>query len=303
MRRMSTVFLGVGLCLLALGGCESTGDGGTGGTPRSGPAPAKATTARARYETRKMGTGAEFSAGEKAKMGAAWQAYLDHSPAWPELREGWIGIGPAATDILVDNLLRALFVAMLTNRPEEVDRARYELIRLGDRAVPTVTGILLEPSYRDPDTGEERRLSTDLASELVNLLLVARAEAPLEDLVDSEAPSIRRAALDALGQIGEERGIAAVLRVLTRSGDWIDRVAAAKALKYGHDPRATKALLDALTDSEDMVAIEAARSLAIRGDVEAAPRLDALREEARAKGNHRLAAAFGAAAKAIREKP
>jgi HEAT repeat protein len=138
-----------------------------------------------------------------------------------------------------------------------------------------------------------------MTTELVDLLKIAQAENQLMDLGRSDVPSVRRAAFDALGQLRQPDGIALLVRALGSSSDWIDRVTAAKALCYSRTPEGARALTVALRDSEDLVAIEAARSLAIRAEKSAVGELLARRDAARAADNLRLAAAFGAAAKAI----
>jgi len=295
--------LAIALFILVPGlvGCAS--NGGSARPSRDGPRPSAGRPAP--REASRPGTGEEFTEDEKALMEQAFRAFKDDAPDWPARRNQWLGLGEKARNVLVENLLRAMVLARLANYPEGADRARLELIYLGSLAIPTVAGVLSDPMWVNPSTGEAERLPTEIQTELTELLLVNGESAvpALTRLAKSDVASVRRNAYDALGRMESPEGLALLVRVLGGSGDWIDRVRAAGALgRYRDEPRATDALVRALDDGEEQVVKEAARGLVRQGATAAIPALERRRAEARAAENLRLSAALGEAARLLRSE-
>ncbi len=258
-------------------------------------------TERTPVSTR-AGTGETFTPAQRATMETAWAAFKRNSPGWPVLRDRWIELGEKPTNVLVENLLRAMVLSRLGNYPEGFDRARKELILLGAKAVPTVAGALERGVWYSAAEKREVPLPAGVVVDLTELLAIAGSPSVpwLADLCSHRQATIRRAAAKALGQIGDPEGLEAVFRMLAGGGDWADRMAAANALGYSRSARAVDPLIRALRDPDSSVVQEAARSLARLGAREAIPALETRREEARAEGNHKVAAACGAAAQVLR---
>jgi len=293
------------LLLAAALGCaapaqQPNGGGKAAKAPAKKPAkPANSDRDRAGQEA---GIGAEFTAGERAKMEVAWEAFKDESPTWPALRDDWFAMGGKARETLIENLLRAMILSRLANWPQGALRARNELIRLGPDVVPLVEGVLATASFYDPGQRRVVRLATEVQNELNELLLVnGEASVPaLVRLSSSEVAGVRRNALDALGRLKTEEGVRVLTRALSTQAHWIDRMTAARALGYGTSPAATNALVAALNDRDETVVIEAARALARQGARSAIPALERREQRAKAEDDYKVSRACRDAAKIIR---
>lgn len=304
-------YLSIALLLLIPVACATGGSGGssTSAAPKEKPADSPKSTRQeapppAPGEAPLRAEKAEFTTAQKTKMDYAWKAFKDGSPGWPALRDEWVSFGPAATDVLVENLLRAMIAANFRNYPEGYARARYELGLLGDLAVPTLAGVLEHPYVADPRTKKQTPLSTDVVTEVIDLLVVAGPPAVpyLSRLTASEHPSVRRGAVDALGKIKDPEGVPAILYLLKNGEDWIDRMIAARAAGYFDTPATVDGLVKALYDKDDAVIQEAARSLARIGNPAALPALERRRQEARGESNLKVSGACGSAVRLIRER-
>ncbi len=281
--RRSTGVLAVLVLLLPLAGaCSSTAGGGGPGGGGDGKA--------------------AFTPEERAVMDTAWRAFKKADPAWPAHRDRWVALGEQATGALVENLYRAMLISRLNNAPEWYDRARKDLLFLGPRAVPTLTGVLLRPEWEDPKTGEAVPLPAEALSELVEILVIAApASIPaLAGVVEDGKPAARRAAATGLGRIGEPSCVPPLARMLAGGADWIDRLTAASALGFVKGAESEDALIAALGDPDGSVVQETARALARLRSARAVGALEARRARAQAAGDHAVAAACGSAVKAIR---
>jgi hypothetical protein len=295
--------LSLTLALLLLVACESNGEAGKKSTPRDGkPGETGGGSSGRKKPTPRPGTGEEFTAEERATMELAWKAFKEESPDWPLSRDDWVALGPKATNTLIENLFRVMVAARIRNSPKWYDLSRRELILLGPTTVPTLSGILEDGRFWDPATKQDRALPAGVVTDVVEILVAAGPSAvePLIGLLTHENATVRRKSAVALGQIRDPKGLAPLTEMLRTGKDWADRMTAAQALSYFRSPTATKALVTALDDPDESVVKEAARSLARMGARSALPALDARRRKARAAENHRLSAALGAAANAIR---
>ncbi len=283
--------------LLLAGGCEGTaGSGSTGeSTP---PAPAATTS------TGLTGPGIadEYGPDAKRKMDVAWQAFKDDAPEWPYLRQEWISIGRRATSTLVENLYGAMLISAAGNFTEGYDRARGELILLGELAVPTLAAVLEKGTIYDPRTRSDLRMPTGMVSATTDIIAMSRGFAVpyLAKLTRKDRPTIRRSAAAGLGQTGARSAVAPLTKVLEGASEWSERMVAARALGNLRFPESEAALIRALEDTDAEVVEVAARSLAQHKAHSALPALDNRRQRAQAAGRHQIAAACGAAAKAIR---
>jgi hypothetical protein len=234
-------------------------------------------------------------------MNAAWEAFVKESPEWPRHREEWLSMGTRAANTLVENLFRTMVLSRLRNFPRGYDICRKELILLGAIAVPTLTGVLRDPHFRDPRSGRRERLPTGIVTDVADVLAYSAPASvrPLAGLLSSPVPSVRRGAAAALGKT-KDPGALPPLTDMLDGGEWIDRIAAAQALGHLGNPGGVGPLVSALNDSEDLVVEEAARALARLRARSAVGALDARRARAQDDGKYSVAAACGAAAKAIR---
>jgi HEAT repeat protein len=110
------------------------------------------------------------------------------------------------------------------------------------------------------------------------LVLVMRADKALAifqvaHLSDDHRLNVRRAAIMALGQIGEQRVIPYVMKILNnRRENYRLRLAAAECLGKLGDPKATTPLVDILTDEREnslYLKESAAKALGMLGDIRA----------------------------------
>jgi len=288
--------------------CESSGGGSTpdpgrgGSTNSAADSPSGGGETSSRAASPRAGTGAEFTEEQRALIDSALRAFRKDERDWPSLRNEWIAIGPGATIVLVETLIKYMVAAHVGNFPEGYDRVRRELLLLGDRAVPTLAAILKKPNWVDPQ-GRQENLPTGMINELIEIMMVSTSAAMphlLELAQSGSTASVRRGSILALGRIGDPEGISICIRQLQRGADWPERMVAARALAQTKEDRATRALIAGLEDEDTTVAQECARSLAVQQAQEALPALDRRREQARTAQDYRLAAACGSAAKAIR---
>jgi len=304
MRRVAAIVL-----LAAALGCAapaeqptSGGNGAKASAKKPAGQSAKKTTSDRERADQQAGQGKEFTAGERAKMEVAWEAFKDESPTWPAMRDDWFAMGGKARLSLIENLLRAMILSRLANWPQGAVRARSELIKLGPDIIPMVAGILEDPKFYDPGQRRVVRLATEVQNELTELLLVnGEASVPaLIRLSSSEVAGVRRSAMDALGRLKTEEAVQILTKRLRTEKHWIDRMTAARALGYGMSPAATRALIAALDDRDETVVIEAARALVRQGARSALPALERRENQARAADDYKVGRACRDAAKIIR---
>ena len=250
----------------------------------------------------KPGAGEGFTAEERATMEVAWKAFVDDSPNWPLYRDDWVSIGPEATNTLVENLFRAMVLAYLRNFPEGYDRAKKELILMGPASVATCMGILERGTYWDPESKAEKPLPSGLVTNITECLVAIGAPSvtPLIGLLGNDSAAVRRASALALGKIRDPRGLQPIMEVLREADEWADRMIAARAVGSFGTPEATRALVAALSDRDESVVAEVARSLAAMKSEVAVPALEKREKKAREAGEFRVERACRAAVKSIR---
>ncbi len=208
-----------------------------------------------------------------------WRAWLDEAPDWNERRAACLKEDAART-FLVENLAAVLLgsyarselAAHTSARHGLFERARAELVILGEASVPTLMELHL---IGDGATAF-------LTSEVLMSIGVPAIPACLASMDRPEEQS-RRRAVNLLGQLPygydlEPEVRTALAACLAQDGDWLVRKTAAAAIarRGGRDSNlypARNALARALHDSDEGVAGEAAMGLASLQDPRAVPDL------------------------------
>jgi HEAT repeat protein len=228
---------------------------------------------------------ATLTADDKRAFTDAWRHFLDRSPLWPSRRRAWLARGGAADQVLAENLFRYFWAMSFQARADEVDRVAREASHVGAVAVPyfgrplVVDSIPLKEPLRvkveDPD--DPKKSHFKMVSELQMDDITRRDAAtvlgeigepavPLlarDDVLVTGRPATRRHAARALGRIGSDAAVDALVAVLVRGTDWQDRAAIVAGLGAAlPHPRARAALEQARQDSDPFVRRKAEEALA-----------------------------------------
>ena len=208
-----------------------------------------------------------------------WSAWLARDPEWSRFRER------AREDhdlrvFLVDNLMRHMLQSFGDDRIAKqgdtrlgpFERARAELLRFPEEAVPRLTELLA--------------IGNGTASELAASMLEEigqPAVLPVLGLLARQEPQARRASADLLGRLPHARARegevqARLIAALESDPDWLVRAKAALAVgSRGSRDTTTQvaraALCRALGDSDQSVGVRAVRGLAMLNDPAAVPAL------------------------------
>ncbi len=273
-------FTPAALIPILLTACASTGDGGEVRTgwaryaeeapPPPGPlqgALSVPTPSVRPYPER------EFTAEEKAFFDSAWSAFKVDAPEWPDLKERWRAVGPEAEGLLAWNLYRGMVAARAGGALRLSERARKELVLMGEAAVPALVAGLSVRAVRRED-GEEIRVGQEVLHEAAGALsVIGAASVPgLMDIAGSGEKVVAREAVGALGNIGDPRSEALLLR-LADDPDAETRAAAVLALRRFGDGAARGRLVAALEDPDSFVAQRAAQALVTEKRTDAVPDL------------------------------
>ena len=229
-------------------------------------------------------SGASGGAGERpAEIPAAhrelWQAWTTEAPDWPARREQFLR-DQALTRFFVENLTRELVQAYLGGELSRAhdgtsgryDRARAELIVLGEHAVPTVSELMVLGD------GSVALVCAELLEDIG-----AGAVPYVAGLLEREdAPARRRAAL-LLADLPRTPAVEAEVQeslaaCLREDADWAVRAASARALSIRGARSldlapSRSALSAALADPDEAVSSAAAAGLGRLGDRKAIPAL------------------------------
>ena len=208
-----------------------------------------------------------------------WSAWVQRDPAWSERSEA-LAEDERLRGFFVDNLLRFMlqsyargaFTQSLDGRLGDFERARGELLRRRQEALPRLVELLAIGN------GQASELAASMLEEIGH-----DSVAGVSALLARQEPDARRRAADLLGRLpharGEEPGVrAALIGVLESDPDWLVRAKAALALGARGSRDVTTAparvaLTRALGDRDLAVRVRAARALATLDDPRAVPAL------------------------------
>ncbi len=229
-----------------------------------------------------------LSPAERAEIERAWSQFLAASPLWRISLTSIVERGGAGAYVLSENLFRHFFKASVYNKPREVDRVARSAAYIGEPAAayfakPLVEDLVplgksVEALVPDPDDPKSRIRKTfdhfqiddftrrDAARVLIAIGEPAVATLSSPQLLSQARPSGRRYAAFALGRIGSDEAVAALVRHYNATEDWQDRAAAVQALGAAltKNPAARAALEAALSDKDRFVREQADRALAGR---------------------------------------
>jgi len=258
----STALTLVLVTTVALAACASDGTDG-GGAPSGSTSSSGQSQASVERPDPEDGTATTFDAATNDFMVAGLKQFSSGDPAWADTRTKWLAKGKRESDFLVSAMFAALLKAQQVNAPELVQRARHELGLIGAPSVGFLAGILAtgtvdtiydeieekdKPIRVDDDTRRE-------ASEVLALIGAPAALATAAAASRAETKSGRRFALQALGNMGDRGGPAAVDALVrwSRNDDWVLRVEAVHGLRHFSDASTRAALEAALRDDEALV--------------------------------------------------
>ncbi len=265
---------------LAASGCSS--DGASSGDPDARSASGDAQT-QVTAPSEADGTARTFDPATRDFMMEGLRQFSGGDPAWPATRRRWLSMGRRESDFLVGAMFAALLAAQRVNAPDLVQRARHELVLIGEPYIEFLAGILAtgtvatiydrieekeKPIRVDDDTRRE-------AAEVLALIGGPAAAATARSLDRAETKSGRRFALQALGNMGDRGGRVAgdALARWAHDDDWVLRVEAVHGLRSFSDAATRVALETALRDDEKLVRENAVRGLMGRRDRASLPAL------------------------------
>lgn len=230
----------------------------------------------------------QLSAGERAEIERAWSQFLAGSPLWRISLTSIVERGGAGSYVLAENLFRHFFQASIHSKPREVDRVARSAAFIGEPAAayfaqPLVENLVplgkevvaLVPDPNDPKRRIRKTFKhfqiDDFTRRDAARVLIAIGEPAVPvlsspQLLRQARPSGRRYAAFALGRIGSDEAVAALVRHYKSTDDWQDRAAAVKALGAAleKNPAARAGLEEAMRDKDRFVREQADRALAGR---------------------------------------
>jgi hypothetical protein len=249
----------------------------------------------------------------QAFMKAGLHQFSKRDPQWETTRAVWLAKGPAEADFLVQNMWAALLRFQGLDQPGEVERARHELVLIGEPSVPLLAAFIeggTVASVVDEQTGERRDVVVDdfarqEASAVLGLIGAPSVGAVRDALARTTSKSGKRYALQTLGNIGDRGGAAAYEPLLQyfRGDDDVLRVEAVLSLRFFHDETTRSALIQALSDDDDLVRRKAAEALKNRRDTASVPYIRAAADRARADARLAEAAELDRSANWIEQHP
>ena len=271
------------LTAVALAACAGNDGGGSGGSWSGGGSRGAPTVDSFPEETQTF-------------MVRGLKQFSRGDPGWETTRAQWLSMGERESSFLVQAMWEALLRAQSVSQPQLVERARHELVFIGEPALPFLGGLLAEENVYlaqpegAPEDAEPAPAVDDVqrreAAEILGVLGAPAVPALARASDGAATKGGRRFALYALGNMGERGGAdaAAALMRSARSTDDIVRVEAVYGLRSFSDAATRDALFDALGDPEELVRKKAAEALAVRGDAAAVPALRAAIDRARGQG-------------------
>lgn len=238
------------LCVLVLSACAG-GAGPQAGGPAAPPEPERPA---ARLGAGRSVDVAALAPEEMDEMARAWRLFVEDDPRWPAAREQWVAKGPAARQVLAENLFRYFWSASRLMRKDGVLRVGKEVAFVPDEGTLLFGELLalerwpLREATRtlvfDPDNASRPGVATythlgidDMTRQYAAMVLAVAGPASVPVLARPEIlggprPVARTQAYYALGTIGNEAAVAVLQRELEAARDWQQRGAAVKALGF-----------------------------------------------------------------------
>ncbi len=278
----------LGLCLF-LGACAGDAANGGGSRTRAEPPDAEVpdvTDIRV-GDDREVDVSA-LSQLERREIERAWAQFLNHSPLWTVTLRTIVQRGGAGPYVVSENLFRHFFRASIYSKKGEILRVARSAAVIGEPAVayfakPLVADLVplgkaVVAEVPDPDDPKSRIKKTfhhfqiddftrrDAARVLVAIGPPAVPTLASPALLHRARASGRRYAAFALGRIGNDAAVDALIGFLAQATDWQDRAAAVQALGAAlrKNRRAQAPLEQALGDSDAFVRKKADEALAGR---------------------------------------
>jgi hypothetical protein len=272
--------------LVLLAGCSSGGGTAKSPRPNRNPEAGKIDKGPSIADDRLVRT-SDLSPSELATFQNAWRHFVAHSAVWPLYRDQWLARGGAAPYVLSENLFRYFWSASLVGKTQEIDRVAENAAIVGEPAVAYFAKTLVTDKWPlsepvtaevvDPDNLNKRIKKTfyhfemDDGTRRFAARILAAIGAPAvptlasPEVLKGSRPTSRRYAAFALGKIGTDEAVAALIDMLRTGTDWQDRAAAATALveQVETNPSAKDALYQAAErDPDEFVRRKANRALA-----------------------------------------
>ncbi|MDA1196087.1 MAG: HEAT repeat domain-containing protein [Planctomycetota bacterium] len=276
------------VCLsLLLGACSGGGAAGAkaGRTGTNARMDSPSDPNRIQVGDRRTVAVSKLTPGERQEIERAWSQFLAGSPLWRISLNSIVERGGAGPYVLSENLFRHFFQASIAAKRSEIDRVARSAAMIGEPAVayfakPLVEDLVplgreVEALVPDPNDPKSRIRKTfrhfqiddftrrDAARVLVAIGEPAVATLASEALLAAARPSGRRYAAFALGRIGTDAAVAALVHHYETAPDWQDRAAAVTALGAAAETNAgARAALDrAAQDPDRFVREQAEKAL------------------------------------------
>jgi hypothetical protein len=266
---------------VAVPGCAS--DGSSGGSRSGSSGGGSGSQTEVERPSADDGTARTFDQATNDFMVDGLKQFSDNDPRWPETRATWLAKGKRESDFLVSAMFAGLLGSQQVNRPDMVQRARHELVLIGEPAVEFLAGILATgtvDTIYDEIEEKEKEIAVDddtrrEAAEVLSLIGGPAASATARAADRAETKSGKRFALQSLGNMGDRGGRPAgeALARWARADDWVLRVEAVHGMRNFSDGATRSALESSLRDEEKLVREKAVTALAVRGDRSSLPAL------------------------------
>jgi hypothetical protein len=181
----------------------------------------------------------------RAKIDSSWKLFLKDDPGWPAARQEWIALGPAAVNILVENLIRVYILAHDAGDGPVWHRAREELAEHKDVAIPYLVEGLAGKNKADS-------VVRNLCSEL--LAYLGEPAVPYIERAWSDSDADGRAALArALKKMQSRSSIPLLIRIAGGPDPFNVRIEAIDTLGRLGAKEAVPVMRDCLKDADPSV--------------------------------------------------
>lgn len=269
---------------LCLAGCSGGPSGaGTGPGPASVEVPAQRPVAR-------LGAGrtvdiASLRPEDHAQMASSWRLFVEQDPRWPGARSAWVERGPAARQVLAENLFRYFWSASTLMRKDAILRVGKEVAFVPEEGTLLFGELLALERWPlreatqalvfDPDNATRPGVATythlgidDMTRQYAAMVLAVAGPVSVPvlsrpEILGGPRPVARTQAYYALGTIGNDAALAVLARELAAARDWQQRGAAVKALGFAlqRNPAARPLVEGCLSDPDPFVRRKAEEAL------------------------------------------